>query len=116
MEIKANSSGVTTSNLVPNSSCVVTFTPEGCFYGNSLVINYKPKRIVIDGKITACFFEDGEKIVVRCGEGDTFSEEVGVAEAIARKLYGNRTRFKKAIANAEHPAHPEKKKKKKLVK
>lgn len=75
--------------------------------------DYKPTRIIIDGKVTICFFEDGEKIVVRCGKDEPFIEEVGVAEAIVRKLYGTRNKFKKAVANAEHPAHREKKKKNK---
>ncbi len=102
----------TTSNLASGSSCNITFDDKGVYFNPSPSKNYKPIRIVVDGKITACFFEDGEKIVVRCGGDDTFSEEFGVAEAIMRKLYGNRNRFKKAVANAEHPAHPEKKKKK----
>ena len=105
----------TTGNVSSTPNLVNSYGGEGYtnFYLNTTpLINYKPIRIVVDGKITACFFEDGEKIVIRCGENDFFSEEVGIAMGIMRKLYGNRNKFKKAIAIAEHPVRPEKKKKK----
>ena len=59
---------------------------------------YVPKRIIYSGKTTVVFWQDGTKTVVRCAEGEEFVPEIGVAEAIAEKVFGgSRSKFIKAV-------------------
>ena len=60
--------------------------------------SYVPKRIIYSGKTTVVFWQDGTKTVVRCAEGEEFVPEIGVAEAIAEKVFGgSRSKFIKAV-------------------
>jgi len=60
-----------------------------------------PKRIVFSGRTTIVFWKDGTKTVVKCSDGETFIPEVGVAEAIANKVFeGSRSKFVKTVNKA----------------
>jgi hypothetical protein len=55
--------------------------------------NLIPKQIIYNDPTTICTFPDGEKVVVKCGEGEKYVKEVGVMACIVKKLYGNRSEF-----------------------
>lgn len=76
--------------------------------------NVKPKRIIsIDNKTIKCVFKDNTEIFVTVQEPDIFSEEIGIALAIARKIYGSNTKYLDSIEKIiERPTPAEKKKKK----
>ena len=76
--------------------------------------NVKPKRIVsIDNKTIKCVIKDNTEIFVTVQEPDIFSEEIGIALAIVRKIYGSNTKYLDSIEKIiERPIPAEKKKKK----
>jgi hypothetical protein len=80
--------------------------------------NVKPKRIVsIDNKTIKCVFKDNTEIFVTVQEPDIFSEEIGIALAIARKIYGSNTKYLDTIEKIiERPISADKKPKKKKAK
>lgn len=47
------------------------------------------KKVIYNDPATIVYWEDGSKTVVKCGEGDTFDPEKGLAMAIAKKSLGN---------------------------
>lgn len=60
--------------------------------------SYKISRIYTNNKdVVVVIFNDGTKIIKRLCEGDTFNLYTGVALAIAEKVYGSKTQFKKAV-------------------
>jgi len=59
--------------------------------------SYIPKQITYSGKTTIVFWQDGTKTVVKCAENEEFVPEIGVAEAIAEKVFGSRNQFLKAV-------------------
>lgn len=73
----------------------------------------KPTRIIVNNKSTIVFWPDGEKTIVRCAEGEEFNLEVGVAEAIVRRVFGgNRSAFLKILEGAYFQPEPKKNEKK----
>ena len=57
--------------------------------------NYLPeiKNVKFDGPATIVFWADGTKTVVKCQDGDDYSEEVGLAMCIAKKVFGNTSKY-----------------------
>lgn len=53
------------------------------------------KKVKYNAPATIVFWEDNTKTVVKCQKGDTYSKEMGLAMAIAKKAYGNKGRFNK---------------------
>jgi len=62
--------------------------------------DYKPKQVFFNGKSTAVIWKDGSKTVVHCSENEPFVEEVGVAMATIKKIYGNRSEFLRVVEDA----------------
>lgn len=56
-------------------------------------------KVTFNDPATVVFWSDGSKTVVKCqkDKGDTYSEEVGLAMAIAKKAYGNKGCFNDVI-------------------
>lgn len=48
-------------------------------------------------RTVAVLFKDGDKRVVHCSENDEFDVYVGVALAVARKVYGSSEKFHKLV-------------------
>lgn len=46
--------------------------------------------VIFNDPATIVFWKDGTKTVVKCGEGDIYDPEKGLAMAIAKKHYGNK--------------------------
>ena len=55
----------------------------------SLMMSYIDK-VVFNNPATIVLWKDGTKTVVKCGDGDTFDPEKGLAMAIAKKALGNK--------------------------
>lgn len=53
--------------------------------------------IIFSGRNTIVLWKDGTKTVTRPSEYDNFDPEVGVAMAIAEKLFGSRNKFVKKV-------------------
>ena len=51
------------------------------------------KDVIFNDPATIVYWNDGSKTVVKCQPGDTFSEELGLAMAIAKKFLGNKGNF-----------------------
>lgn len=96
------------------------------FKDNSLDI----KDVIFNAPATIVFWNDGTKTVVRCGEGEKYDPEKGLALCIAKKALGNKhdyyEPFKKWLgkyhkkeskkASAKKPAAPTTKTKKPVAK
>lgn len=50
----------------------------------------KIKNVIFNDPATIVFWSDGSKTVVKCGEGDTFDPEKGLAMAISKKFFDNK--------------------------
>lgn len=61
---------------------------------------FEPTKIIFNPPATIVFWKDGTKTVVKCQDGDIFNEEVGLAMAIAQKIAGNRSKYKKMVDGA----------------
>lgn len=48
------------------------------------------KRVIFNEPATIVYWDDGEKTVVKCKEGERFDPEKGLAIAISKKALGNR--------------------------
>lgn len=53
------------------------------------------KDVIFNDPATIVFWSDGTKTIVKCQKdtGDVYSKETGLAMAIAKKAYGNRSNF-----------------------
>lgn len=71
---------------------LVAHIPDDVVYGI-----FKPERIIFNPPATICCFPDGEKIVVKCTDGDAFIEEVGVMACIVKKIFASRSEFEKLV-------------------
>ena len=55
------------------------------------------KQVIYNDPATIVYFKDGSKVVVKTMDGDEFNEEVGLAMAIMKKMFGSSTAFKKFV-------------------
>jgi len=51
------------------------------------------KKVIFNNPVTVVIWADGTKTVVKCQEGDTYNEELGLAMCIAKKFFGNKGNF-----------------------
>ena len=51
------------------------------------------EKVIFNKPATIVFWADGDKTVVKCQDGDTYSKEVGLAMCIAKKALGNKGNF-----------------------
>lgn len=59
------------------------------------------EKVIFNPPATVVYWEDGSKTIVQVDDRDEFSEEVGLAMAIAKRYFGNnRSEFKRAIESA----------------
>lgn len=50
-----------------------------------------------DAAVTVLLWKDGEKTIVRCGEGETFDRYTGFMAAICKRMFGGTTTAKKLM-------------------
>ena len=55
------------------------------------------KRVIFNDPATIVLWSNGEKTIVKCGDGDTFDPEKGLAMAIVKYVYGNKGNYYNAI-------------------
>ena len=74
-------------------------------------LNYlKPSKIIFNGRTTIVIFPDGTKVTATCMPEDTFSEEVGVAMCIMKKIFKTRSAFLDVVkSGVKQPTKEEKK-------
>ena len=91
-------------NFVPRLyTSSYTFSPK-------YVEDYVPKQVIFNDRTTVVIWKDNSKTVVRCAEGEKFSEEIGLCEAIVKKVYGgNRSKFLRLVEGAYRQPEPKKK-------
>lgn len=53
------------------------------------------KNVYFNDPVTVVMWNDGTKTIVRCSENDFYDPEKGLAMAIAKKAYGNDSKFHK---------------------
>lgn len=56
-----------------------------------------PKKIIFNYPATICIWPDGSKTVVKCAEGQEFSEYYGYLACLAKKLYGTNGEINRII-------------------
>lgn len=73
-----------------------------------------PVNVIFHNPATIVYWNDGDKTVVKCQPGDTFSAEAGLTAAMLKKYMGNDNTFNKVInewlaraSYASVPALPE---------
>ena len=57
------------------------------------VSQFDIQRVLFNDPATIVFWKDGTKTVVKCQDGDVYSEEVGLALCFAKKALGNQSNF-----------------------
>lgn len=69
-----------------------------------------PINVIFHNPATIVYWDDGDKTVVKCQPGDTFSAETGLTTAMLKKYMGNDNTFNKVInewlARADHANVP----------
>lgn len=56
-----------------------------------------PINVIFHDPATIVYWDDGDKTVVKCQPGDTFSAETGLTTAMLKKYMGNDNTFNKVI-------------------
>lgn len=57
----------------------------------------EPTKVLYSGNRTIVFWNDGDKTIVKCAEGQVFDEYNGFVAALAKKMYGSTSKVKKII-------------------
>ena len=60
---------------------------------DTIVCGSNIKQVIFNNPATIVIWDDGSKTVVKCQQGDTYSEELGLAMCIAKKYLGNKGNF-----------------------
>jgi len=68
--------------------------------GLELPQSYKPVKVIYNGITTIAIFSDGTKVISRPSEDEWFDKETGLAMCIAKRIYGGRGQFLKAVDDA----------------
>lgn len=63
---------------------------------------FEPEKVIFNPPATIVFWEDGTKTVVKATKDDIFNEEIGLAMALAKRVY-RRSHFQKLVKNADRP-------------
>lgn len=76
--------------------------PLGVLLGGAVNVSPMPevRQVMFNPPATIVHWSDGTKTVARCNEQDTFSEEVGLAMACAKKLLHPYESFQECLDNA----------------
>lgn len=62
-------------------------------YKDGLIKELTPKNVIFNPPATVVFWEDDEKTVVKCGEGEAYDKEKGLAMAFCKRVWDNKGRF-----------------------
>lgn len=67
-------------------------------YKFGLIHELTPAKVIFNPPATIVFWENDEKTVVKCGEGEIFDKEKGLAMAFCKRVWGNTGRFNDMFA------------------
>ena len=59
--------------------------------------NYSIKKVIFNDPLTIVLWNNGDKTIVKCQEGDIYDKEKGLAMAICKYVYGNKSRYNKVF-------------------
>ena len=81
--------------IIPCYNYIMTFYCTNKIDSTTKPANYLPeiKNVKFNGPATIVFWADGTKTVVKCQDGDDYSEEVGLAMCIIKKAFGNKSKY-----------------------
>jgi hypothetical protein len=65
----------------------------GTSFCPDILSNPSIKEVIFNNPATVVIWADGTKTVVKCQEGDTYNEELGLAMCISKKFFGNKGNF-----------------------
>lgn len=91
-----------------------TYSYTPAIGGNFKTIKYETynplhvDRIIFSPPATIVFWKDGTKTVVKCADGEPFSEYNGFAAALLKKVFGSNSAVKKIIQRKKQYATPAK--------
>lgn len=57
--------------------------------------NYSIKKVIFNDPLTIVLWNNGDKTIVKCQEGDIYDKEKGLAMAICKYVYGNKSCYNK---------------------
>lgn len=77
----------------PSLDALTTFTST--WFGPRYVVDhrYRIKKVIFNDPATIIIWVDGAKTVVKCGEGDVYDPEKGMAMAIAKRFLGDKGNY-----------------------
>lgn len=55
--------------------------------------DYGIKKVIFNDPLTIVLWNNGDKTIVKCQEGDIYDPEKGLAMAICKYTYGNKSRY-----------------------
>lgn len=89
------------SYSITNNKIPFDFSPYGV-NATPINITIKPsapgvKKIIFNNPATVVFWKDGTKTVVKCMEGQPFSEYYGFLCALGKKIYGSNSKLSNII-------------------
>lgn len=58
---------------------------------------FTPEKIIHSGPKTIVFFNYGEKVIVSCGENETYDDYTAFCAALAKQIFGSTSRAKKIM-------------------
>jgi len=110
----------------PNPKYTYTYTTDNTKIPNTINVNVNidwkkpveeafpdyltPSKIIFNDRTTIAIFPDGTKVTATCMPEDTFSEEVGVAMCIMKKIFKTRSAFLDVVkSGVKQPTKEEKK-------
>lgn len=81
-----------TGELRRKESCMSKYIKGFDIGGHSYTLggDFRIKRVIFNDPATIVLWEDGTKTVVKCMDGDTYSEEIGLAMCICKKALGDK--------------------------
>ena len=63
------------------------------------------RHVIVKGETTTVVWADGMETSVTCQGGDIFDAEKAVMACFVKKIYGNKGRFNKVLADATDPVN-----------
>lgn len=90
--------GTHTIDPFGNITRIEVAIPDNIFCADGPARTLPPiKNVIFNPPATIVLWGDGTKTVVKCGEGDTYSKELGLAMCIAKKALGNKGNYNKVF-------------------
>lgn len=92
------------SNVVNISGITISYAnPKEMIAKDSIT----PMKVIYNPPYTICYFEDDTKEIVKCMDGEEFSEEAGVMACITKRVVKNHSFFMRLVKNGYHQPRQE---------